>query len=66
MNSLGTYVMLIGQMILSVGVNLYSRVPPAGRGHGLATALGRAILCSLGNLFLVRPCPTAAGQGDND
>jgi hypothetical protein len=42
-NSLGICVMLIAQMILGVGVNLYSRVPAADQGHGLATALGRAL-----------------------
>ncbi len=141
--SLGICVMLIAQVILGVGVNLYVHVPAADQGHGVGTALGRALtsppatlaahaalgtlllvaavnvltraiqarhklaiaasatglaaiagaavsgasfvsdsragasmamavltgvalLCYLGNLFVVRPRPTAAGPGDND
>ena len=141
--SLGICVMLIAQLILGVGVNLYVHVPAADHGHGPGTALGRALtnptatlaghaalgtlllvaavnvltraiqawhqpaiaapatglaaiagaavsgascvsdsragasmamavltgvalLCYLGNLFVVCPRPTAAGPGDND
>jgi hypothetical protein len=31
----------------------------------MAVLTGLALLCCLGNLFVVRPRPTAAGQGDN-
>ena len=141
--SLGICLMLIAQLILGLGVNWYVYVPAAGQGHGLGTALGRALtnppatlaahaalgtlllvaavnvltraiqarpkpaiaasaiglaaiaapavsgasfvsdrragasmamavltgvalLCCLGNLFVVLPRPTAAGPGDND
>ena len=61
-NSLGICVMLIAQMILGVWVSLYVRVPATGQGHGLATALGRALTsqpatlaahAALGTLLLV-------------
>jgi hypothetical protein len=42
-NSLGICVMLIAQVILAAGVSLYAQVPAADQGHGLATALGRAL-----------------------
>ena len=42
-NSLGICVMIIAQMILGAGVNLYVHVPAADQGHGLAAALGRAL-----------------------
>jgi hypothetical protein len=41
--SLGLCVMLIAQLILGVGVNLYVHVPAADQGHGSGTALGRAL-----------------------
>ncbi len=41
--SLGICGMLIAQLILGVGVNLYVHVPAADQGHGLGTALGRAL-----------------------
>ena len=41
--SLGICVMLIAQLILGVGVNLYVHVPAADQGHGPGTALGRAL-----------------------
>jgi hypothetical protein len=61
-NSLGICVMLIAQMILGAWVNLYVRVPATDQGHGLATALGRALTnqpatfaahAALGTLLLV-------------
>ena len=51
--SLGICVMLIAQLILGVAVNLYVRVPAADQGHGLGTALGRA---------LTSPPPTLAAH----
>ena len=60
--SLGICVMLIAQLILGVAVNLYVRVPAADQGHGLGTALGRALTsppvtlathAALGTLLLV-------------
>ena len=41
--SLGICVMPIAQVILGVGVTLYVRVLAADQGHGLGTALGRAL-----------------------
>jgi hypothetical protein len=38
----------------------------AGASMAMAVLTGVALLCYLGNLFLVRSRPTAAGQGDND
>jgi hypothetical protein len=40
---MGICVMLIAQLILGVGVNLYVHVPAADQGHGVGTALGRAL-----------------------
>ena len=60
--SLGICVMLIAQLILGVAVNLYVRVPAADQGHGLGTALGRALTsppvtlaahAALGTLLLI-------------
>jgi hypothetical protein len=60
--SLGICVMLIAQVILGAGVNLYVHVPAADQGHGLGTALGRALTsppatlaghAALGTLLLV-------------
>ncbi len=60
--SLGICMMLIAQLILGVGVNLYVHVPAADQGHGLGTALGRALTsppatlaahAALGTLLLV-------------
>ena len=60
--SLGICVMLIAQLILGVAVNLYVHIPAADQGHGLGTALGRALSsppvtlaahAALGTLLLV-------------
>lgn len=60
--SLGICVMLIAQLILGVGVNLYVHIPAADQGHGPGTALGRALTsppatlaahAALGTLLLV-------------
>jgi hypothetical protein len=60
--SLGICVMLIAQVILGAGVNLYVHVPAADQGHGPGTALGRALTsppatlaahAALGTLLLV-------------
>jgi hypothetical protein len=60
--SLGICLMLIAQLILGVAVNLYAHVPAADQGHGLGTALGRALTsapatlaahAALGTLLLV-------------
>lgn len=59
--SLGICVMLIAQVILGVGVNLYVHVPAADQGHGLGMALGHALTspatlaahAALGTLLLV-------------
>ena len=60
--SLGICLMLIAQLILGLGVNWYVYVPAAGQGHGLGTALGRALTnppatpaahAALGTLLLI-------------
>src|SRR5260370_25611622 len=60
--SAGIGVMLIAQVILGVGVNLYVHVPAADQGHGPGTALGRGLTsppatlaghAALGTLLLV-------------
>ncbi len=60
--SLGICVMLIAQLTLGVGVNLYVHVPAADQGHGPGAAFGRALTSSpatlaahaaLGTLLLV-------------
>ncbi|HEX6452664.1 MAG TPA: hypothetical protein VF060_24795 [Trebonia sp.] len=43
LNSAGICMMLIAEYGLGIGVNLYVKVPTADQGHGIATALGRAL-----------------------
>lgn len=42
-NSLAILVMLLAQYGLGMGINLYTRVPKADQGRGLAIAVGRAL-----------------------